>query len=64
MKWLLYAVSVVTILIGIVILAGGGFIFQDIAGSIFILVGTTSFGFAVIAGKLDALAKRTDGNHL
>ena len=61
MKWILYAVSGVTLFLGIGTTIAGGAIFQQTAGIVLLLVGTTSFGFAVVAGKLDRLARRNEG---
>ena len=58
MKWILYAVAVVALFVGIATTIAGPAVFQETVGSILLLIGTTSFGFAVVAGKLDKLAKQ------
>ena len=58
MKWVLYAVSAAAILVGIIVMLGAVGVFQETAGAILMLIGTSSFGFAVVAGKLDTLTRR------
>ena len=60
MKWILYAVAVVAVLIGVLTTVSGFGVFQQTAGLILLLVGTTSFGFAAVIGKLDRIAKRSE----
>ena len=57
MKWILYAVSAVAIFLGIFTIVAGVGVSEPTDGIILLLIGTTSFGFAVVAGKLDALAR-------
>ena len=59
MKWILYAVSAAAILVGVIGLVAGA-ILQELVASVFLLIGTSSFGFAVVTGKLNTLAKRED----
>ncbi len=59
MKWILYAGSAAAILVGVIGLVAGA-ILQELVASVFLLIGTSSFGFAVVAGKLNTLAKRED----
>ena len=58
MKWVLYAVATVAIVLGFVVIFGAFGVFQETAGLIILLVGTSSLGFAVVVGRLDRLAKR------
>lgn len=57
MKWILYAVSVLAMAVA--------FSEADelslVTEVVLLLIGTTSFGLAVVAGKLDAVVKRLDG---
>ena len=59
MKWILYAGSAAAILVGVIGLVAGA-ILQELVASVFLLIGTSSFGFAAVAGKLNTLAKRED----
>ena len=45
LKWILYSISAVAVLFGIVIINGAGAIFQETAGLILLLIGTMTFGF-------------------
>ena len=58
MKWTLYVIAVLGIVLGLVITFTGFGIFQSTAGLVLLLVGTSSLGFAVVVGRLDRLAKR------
>ena len=63
LKWILYSISAVATLFGITMITGGGAIsqiFQGAAGLIMLLIGTVSFGFGAVVGKLDKLARKTD----
>ena len=60
MKFVLYAIAVVGILVGVVIMASGGYVFQQTVGAILILVGTTSLGFSVVVNRLERLLHRDD----
>ena len=60
MKWILYAVSAVTLFLGIGTTIAGPAVFQETAGIILLLIGTTSFGFGAVVGKLDKLARKPD----
>ena len=58
MKWILYAVSAITLFLGIGTTAAGEAVFQQTAGIILLLIGTSTFGFAVVVGRIDKLLKR------
>ena len=60
LKWILYSISAVATLLGIAMISGAAAIFQETAGLILLLIGTMSFGFGAVVGKLDKLAKKTD----
>ena len=57
MKWILYAVSAITLFLGIGTVIAGPAVFQQTAGIVLLLIGTTSFGFAVVVSRLDKLLK-------
>lgn len=57
MKWLLYVIAALAILLGVIVIFGAFGVFQETAGLILLLVGTSSLGFAVVVGRLDKLAK-------
>lgn len=57
MKWLLYVIAALGILLGVIVIFGAFGVFQETAGLILLLVGTSSLGFAVVVGRLDKLAK-------
>ena len=59
MKWILYGVSAITLFFGIGTTIAGEAVFQQTAGIILLLIGTTSFGFGAVVGRLDGLAKRS-----
>ena len=59
MKWILYGVSAITLFLGIGTTIAGEAVFQETAGIILLLIGTTSFGFGAVVGRLDRLAKRS-----
>lgn len=58
MKWVLYVIAAVAVLMGVVSAAGAKTVFHETASVVLLLIGTSSFGFAVIAGKLDSLGDR------
>ena len=55
MKFLLYGIAVAALLLGIVAMASGGYIFQQTVGAILVLVGTTSLGFSIVINRLERL---------
>ena len=57
MKWILYAVSAITLFLGIGTIIAGEAVFQQTAGIILLLIGTTSFGFAAVVSRLDNILK-------
>ena len=57
MRWILYAVSAITLFLGICTTAAGEAVFQQTAGIILLLIGTTSFGFAAVVGRLDQIVR-------
>ena len=57
MKWILYAVSAITLFLGIGTTIASEAVFQQTAGIILLLIGTTSFGFAVVVGRLDQIVR-------
>ena len=59
MKRILYGVSAIALFLGIGTTIAGEAVFQQTAGIILLLIGTTSFGFGAVVGRLDRLAKRS-----
>ena len=59
MKWVLYAIALASAFFGIIAMVSGAFVFQQTAGIIMLLIGSTSFGFWAVVGRLDRLAKRS-----
>ena len=55
MKFVLYAIAVVAILFGVVVMVSGGYVFQQTVGAILVLIGTTSLGFSVVINRLERL---------
>ena len=57
MKFILYGVAAIAILIGVVTIVSGFGVFQQTAGLLLLLIGTTSLGFAAVIGRLEKLAR-------
>ena len=56
MKWVLYAIAGLAVLVGVIGMTQSEGVFHETVSALMILVGTSSFGFAVITSKLDTLA--------
>ena len=63
MKWLLYAIASGAFLFGIGVIGAGPLVFQQTAGIILVLIGTTSLGFAVVVGRLDKIQRLEKPSH-
>jgi len=60
MKFVLYVIAVAGLLFGVIVMASGGYVFQQTVGAILVLVGTTSLGFSVVINRLERLYHRND----
>ena len=58
MRLILYIIAAIAALFGVTIVVSGFGVFQQSAGLILVLIGTSTFGFAYLGGKLDRIAKR------
>ncbi len=64
MKWILYSISALATFLGIGFIGNDETVFQKGAGLIMLLIGTMSFGFGAVVGKLDKLARQNDRSNL
>ena len=60
MKWILYAASAITLSLSIGTTIADEAVFQQTAGIILLLIGTSTFGFAVVVSRLDRVVNLMD----